>query len=293
MGRAVESFDSRETRGSPPREIVFRFSVLSCRDELEADGLVQQALAEVTPADFRDLEIDSESISLKKTGYDSFSWEGTWILPAVPEFPGGTSDPGQASGPITEFDTTGGTQHVTQCISQVDYGPEAAPAIRLARVVGLTRDGVDGVDVVIPKLELSITRTYPFATITSLYIKNLARMTGKVNIAPFQIDGNPFDAGELLFLGATGRQITKDNEIKWEIAFRFSASENRANIVVYEHEDEAKKITVGAKKGHDYLWVLYKKDEADNRFVEVPDVAFVSKLYEDANFASTLGFGSF
>lgn len=286
MAVVIESFDSRQIKGCPPREALFKYSVLNCQDEEEAEGLIFGE----APQQYRDLIIDGAAITITKGGHNWFTVEVPYVAPPVPEFPGG-GDSGEwdPSVSVLEFDTGGGTQHVTQCISQSDYGPEAAADIRLARVVGLTRDGVDGVDQVVPKLELAITKTYPIGQITSLFIKNLARATGKVNAAPYAISLQTYDAGELLFLGAAGKEVQKDDEWKWEITYKWSASENRQNILIKDHADEAQKIIVAAKKGHEYLWVLYKKDEADNRFVEVPDVAFVAKLYEETDFNSLIG----
>jgi hypothetical protein len=286
MPQVIEKDDSRITKGDPPIEATFRYSITQCFDEEQAAALVYTK----APLTYRGLVQDRANFGLQKTGYDSFAAELPYKVPEVGgDPPGGGGGGGDPEPRIVEFDTTGGTQHVTQCIEQVDYGPEAAPAIRQSRVVGLTRDGVEGVDVVVPKLEFGITVKKAVGVVTSAYVKNLARLTGKTNAITVTIDVTTYDPGELLFLGARGRKIVEDGEVVWEITFMFSASENRTDILVYDHADAAKKITVAAKKGHDYLWVLYKKDEADNRFVEVPDVAFVSKLYESGDFTATLG----
>ena len=49
-------------------------------------------------------------------------------------------------------------------------------------------------------------------------------------------------------------------------------------------------LNVPAKKGHEYLWVLYRRDEKDNRFVQTPEAAFVSKVYEEEPLNGVFGF---
>ena len=262
MPKIKEAADSRATTGGdPPKASKFKYWVTECFDEQEALALAF-ALA---PVAYRGLEIDKDEILTEKLGFDSFNIEIPYKLP----------DP---LGDIVEFDTAGGTQHVTQCIRQTAHGPVPAGDIADSRVVGLSRDGVEGVDQVIPKLEFAVARTYEIEAITGAYIKNLAALTGKVNHLAYSIAGAAYDAGELLFMGATGRIATIDGKRKWEITYRFSASANRVNIQV------SPVINVAAKLGHEYLWVMYRKDEANNKFVETPDIAFVSELYEKASF---------
>ena len=86
MAKVLESFDSRQTTGgNPPREATWKGSVLSCLDEQQAEGLIYGYV----PATYRGLEIDHANLRLEKLGYDSFTWEVPYILPAVPDFPGG------------------------------------------------------------------------------------------------------------------------------------------------------------------------------------------------------------
>lgn len=282
MTKLRETSDSRITKGDPPVEATFKWHVLECQDEEQAIGFVYAD----APTDYRGLAQDRPNALIEKTGYDTFLVTLPYILLAPGGDGGGGGGGGDPdSGGIIEFDTTGGTQHLTQCVSQAGYGGDGGPDICKARVVGLTRDGVEGVDIVIPKLEFVIPRVYPLEAIDGGFIRNLSRLTGKMNSDPYILAGSFYDPGELLFLGASGRIVTKDGEQKWEIDYRFSASENRKNIIIREDPE----IKVLDKKGHDYLWVLYKKDEADNRFVEVPDLAFVSRVYEEAMFALLLG----
>lgn len=275
MPYCYELFGSR-SGGSTETEL--RFIVLGANDDVQAEGVLWGE----APLTYRSLVRDVAGLKREQVGVDS--WE--FRIPYKPaeasddgDGGGGGGDPDSPHG-IIDFDTTGGTTHITQCIQQVDYGPEAAPDIRLARAIGVHKDGVEGVDIVVPQMELTAKVTYEPDEITSAYIYELMKLTGKVNAAPFPLRGMTFLIGELLFLGATGTSAGRPD---WEITYRFSASPNRQNLVI------SPTITVASKRGHDYLWVMYKVDEKNDRFCHVPDVAFVSKVYEETDFGPVLG----
>ena len=81
------------------------------------------------------------------------------------------------------FDTTGGTHKITQSletIHRVEAEP-ADPAPDLKQAIGWDGKRVNGVDVVVPKLEFDITAYYAPATITAGYMKDLARKTGRTS----------------------------------------------------------------------------------------------------------------
>lgn len=275
----IELHDSRKLKGDPTTEAALRFAVLQCQDEQQALGAVYAK----APTSYLNLSRNPELTTTEKSGYDSFVIELTYdgITVEGPEGGGGgggDSEPAR----ITEFDTTGGTQHITQALSTTAYPTnDLTEAIRKSKAIGVTRNGVDGVDVVIPKLEFTIKRKIKREFITGAYIKSLSRMTGKKNAAPYSIDGEDYEIGELLFMGGAG--TIKDDEDKPEIAFKFSASENRQAIPINDTVGQ-----VNTKQGHDYLWCYYEK--AGNQFVEEAQGAFVSVVYETANFKGILGF---
>ena len=100
------------------------------------------------------------------------------------------------------FDTTGGTHKITQSletIHRVEADP-ADPAPDLKQAIGWDGKRVNGVDVVVPKLEFDITAYYAPATITAGYMKDLARKTGRTNDGAWL----GFDEGEILYMGSTG-----------------------------------------------------------------------------------------
>ena len=86
-----------------------------------------------------------------------------------------------------------------------------------------------------------------------------------------------FQAGELLFLGASGGKTQGSGQ--WSITYRFAAQPNRTNIAIGD-------ITVAAKKGWEYLWVRYQdmEDTAAKAVVKRPLAAYVEQVYQTGNF---------
>ena len=187
----------------------------------------------------------------------------------------GPSDPSDFT---TSFDTTGGSQHVTQSELTVNKYPAGAPDMQGA--IGFDGQRVNGTDIVIPSYAFNETHPKPLAQVTAAYRHTLASLTGCVNNASFR----GFAAGEVLFRGVSGQLVTIENDKKWQLTFQFAASPNRANIPVGT-------ITVAQKYGWDYLWVLYGENVDGGRLVQQPQAAYVERLYPFGSF-SDLGIGT-
>ena len=84
-----------------------------------------------------------------------------------------------------------------------------------------------------------------------------------------------FAAGEVRFDGVEGSRIDATYS---SVDFIFSASPNATSIPVGG-------ITVAAKKGWDYLWVLYEETTSEDRLVKVPVAAYVEQVYRYAAFS--------
>lgn len=195
----------------------------------------------------------------------------------------------------------GGTEHVTQCLSQTAYGPFRAQDIVDRRIVGLHRDGVNGVDMDIGGAVWTLTKRWLPTAITGTYLRSLSELASppKVNASPYTIRWayrgsayeTEFAAGELRFTGIEANVTrTAAGLGVWEISYEFLHMANRANIQL---TTDSSPIIVASKKGHEYLWAFYKKAELTGDFkvsIEVPEMAFVSKLYDEENFAAVLRF---
>lgn len=188
------------------------------------------------------------------------------------------------------FSTTGGTARIFTSKETIkgydaaggfdpaDFSANGIPDYKQA--IGVTSDrDVEGVDIITPAMRFDIHYRQPLATITVAYSKLLEEMTGRTNDDVFH--GRP--AGEVLFTGADGSQGIKDDPVLDYHFLRFP------NLTAETIGD----ITGIAKKGHEYLWVLFQEKEDTNakKTTKRPRVVYVERVYDDADFAS-LGIGT-
>lgn len=182
------------------------------------------------------------------------------------------------------FDTTGGTQHITQAISEARFG---TGAVDQQKAIAVDDDRVNGVDIVVPALQWTEQYDVPASYVTAAYVKSVAGITGTTNSAAFRT----FAAGEVLFLGCSGSQEwdSERGDGPWSLSYRFVASPNAGN------GQTLPAITVGsitgvAKKGHEYMWVRYESSVDSSQLIKKPKAVYVNKVYRESDF-SGLGIG--
>ena len=256
-----------ETMGAKPKAEI-AYVVLGAADEVEVRTV---ALAGI-PVSYQGLNRTTVTLDERLNAT-------TWKVVAVFEAP----EPQQQDNPESTFafDTGGGTQHVTQSIQTVGrYGPAASTA--LGGAIGYDGQNVAGVDITVPVYQFAETHYLAPAAVTQGYKLALMQLTGAVNNAGFR----GFASGEVLFLGASGTRRGVDSEDRWEIAYKFAASPNQANLSVGS-------ISGISKAGWDYLWVQYG-DDVDTTaqvLIKKPVAVYVEQVYRSASFAG-LGIGS-
>lgn len=179
---------------------------------------------------------------------------------------------------VFTFDTSGGSQHMTQSLATLGRYPAGAPDFGGA--IGVSRDSVDGTDVTVPVFQFSVTKVEPVEDVPSNYVQALYGLTGKTNSASYTLTVDnvvlTFQAGELLFLGGSGNKRIREH---WEFNYRFAASPN------------VNGVTLGgiggiSKRGWDYLWVRYADDEdtSSATIVKKPVAVYVEQMYQAADF---------
>lgn len=189
-------------------------------------------------------------------------------------------DEKQAGSYRITFDTSGGTVHISASKETIrKYPSGSAPDYK--QLIAVNEDKVDGADIIIPALKMSVHYSHPAAIITLARVKYLASITGMVNSAPFMT----FAAGEVLFLGAAGSEGT---DAETEVTYQFAMSNN------------ADDLTIGAianvvKDGHELAWIKYKDavdtPDATALPVKQPEFVYVERVYDTVNLALGLGFG--
>jgi len=168
--------------------------------------------------------------------------------------------------------STGGTAHITTSIQTVQsYGP--APRPNYQGGIGVTKDAVEGVDIIVPQFLRTETHWWYREAITQGYIQSLFAATGKVNSQPFR----EMSAGEALFLGFTwdGRGGLEP----WRFTYSFMGLPNVTNKTVGT-------ITGINKRGHEYLWVSFEEVVDNNKVVKRPKYAYVERVYESTDFGA-------
>lgn len=167
------------------------------------------------------------------------------------------------------FDTSGGQEHITQSLSTVSsYAPGGATAPNYYGAIGVTDGNIEGVDITAPVYNFEERHYLDDSSITSAYKALVFAATGTVNSIAFK----GFNAGEVLFLGASGSIRRHD---QWEITFKFNAKPNVSGLSIGGN------ITGVAKQGQDYIWVRYKdeEDSVAKKLIRRPEAVYVERVY--------------
>lgn len=193
---------------------------------------------------------------------------------------------------VLSFDTTGGTEHITQAWTDsanpsayVDGYATEGTAPDMKGAINANADSVQGVDITVPSFQFTETWLCPAAYLlsgTNPAIKTIYSMTGKVNSTKFRI----FDIGEVLFLGC--RMDTSRSQTMVAVTFSFAARLNRLDF-------EVGGIPHIYKYGWDYMWVEYETVSSSDVAVRKPRYVYVARVYEHADFTNAitgLGIGS-
>jgi len=249
-----------ETVGDRPRAEI-RYVVLGATDEDAVRVLANAGI----PIVYQELPRRSLTIAERINAT-------TWTVSAIFERTTGSST-APADGPVLVFDTTGGTQHITQSLSTVGrYGPGAST--RLGGAIGVDGERVAGVDITIPVYQFSETHVRNPGQVTSSYRRTLMELTGTVNEGGFR----DWLSGECLFLGASGQRRGSE---QWDLTYRFAVQPNRSGLTV----GSLGGIT---KAGWDYLWVQYAPtlDDDVGVIIRSPVAAYVEQVYPRRAFSA-------
>lgn len=254
-GVISESYQSRPFTvglGSSGRELVF--DILDTDDEAE----VQTLLLGAAPAVYQGLILDS--VEGEPIGSGVWKGHARYVRPEV-EY---------------TFDTTGGTQKVTQSYETINsYAPSGMVAPDFGGAIGVSEDKVEGVDVPAPKLDFTETHVLSGSIVTDAYKVSLSGLTGRMNGATWRT----YAAGEVVFMGASGS--SKGNG-QWAVTFKFSTSPNVSGLTIAD-------MTID-KLGWDYLWFRYADFDhlASYSLVKRPVAAYVERVLRVGDF-SVLG----
>lgn len=250
----------------------------------EDEGTVRQFCQSSIPSRYYDLWL--EDYSLSHIGGGTWEIETRYALRrpkgnSSSQSPESAEQSGAAeSPPRFRFAVGGETLKVTQSReTRGKYGPGGEPPPDFKGAIGVTADGVEGVDIFVPKYSFEETYTLGSAVVTPQWKAKLYKLCGRTNASQFR----GFERGEVLLLSADGGNDGSDT---WEVTCRYAASANETDIKIGD-------ITVAEKGGWDYLWVRYKIDEDVNSkmIVTTPIGAYVERVYPEGDFSFLPGGG--
>ena len=152
-------------------------------------------------------------------------------------------------------------------------------------LVNVTEEGVEGVDVIIPTLDFTVTKEFAADVVTMNFVRLLYSLTGTVNADYFL----GFAPGELLYKGVDA----SFNDDRWTIAYEFSAIPNVSNMQITapvlnpQREVITGVFEIPSKQGWELLWIEFT--EGVGPLKQIMKQINVIKVYPEANFSTTLG----
>ncbi len=260
-----EAYPSRETLLADKPSIDLNYIIVGTSDDTVATAFVLAG----TPTAYRNLL--RQSAQLKQVAPDVYEAKvryGGWKLPESGDWK-------------WEFDTTGGTQKITQSLGNVNkYAASGATAPDYKGAIGVTDDSVEGCEIVVPQFKWSETHQLDASEVDWTFSQTLYNLTGMTNADGFR----GFSAGQVLFHGAKGSASAKNPDLV-EITFSFAASRDVTNQTIGD-------ISGNAKKAWEYLWVRYGtvQDTDAKKLVKRPTSVHVEQVYNSGDF-SQLGIG--
>ena len=169
-------------------------------------------------------------------------------------------------------------QHVELALEVVDSGVVIGEVVPETKLIGVTKDGVDGVDIGVPVANIVYKKTIP--TLRAGYFRNLLAMCGTTNEKKWWM----FGPEEALFAGCNGQSKGTG---EFEMNYEFKYNRTKRDIVIREGEGEEGEggLVCPEKRGWHYLWTTNKKViQGGSIPVSVPVGYHVCRVYERSNF---------
>lgn len=292
----IEMFEASRSRplmiGLKDRSFSLAYLLRGSSDELA----IWNFLHSNTPATY--LGMWKSNVSVDPQGGDFWNGKVDYSIPEGKENTQQEYAPTDLLGLEFSWDTTGGTQHITQ--SRKTWSKTARKDMPAGweppdfkGAIGVSKDGVAGTDVLVPKNEFTIT--FRRERVTMEYYRGLERNTGKMNIRAW----STYAPGEVRFDGSTGRYVGNNrDDFSFMITYKFSGAENLVNIVIVPPDlnqqgqpIENTGLIVPGKRGWDHIWCTYDLEDTDaSRVVPRATAAYVEEVLDSFDFFAVLGF---
>ncbi len=176
-----------------------------------------------------------------------------------------------------DFDTTGGTVHITQAKEELRRYAASGSAPNQQGAIAVDGDEVKGTEIVIPAMKINVTYRHPLGVMTLAKAKALSNITGKTNSDTFLT----FSPGEVLFLGARGSDGT---EAEASVSYQFAMAANVTGQTIGS-------IAGVAKRGWEVAWIRFEDTVTSDQPTRVAKHVYIDRVYDEVAMASALGFG--
>lgn len=260
--RIIPLPDGIDQSGNPPTA-TYRYKIADVADKDTAHAYAIAATPAIVSTQFGILHRDD--VRIRKSAYNQ------WLA----EVPYGLKK--NATGEWTwDFDTTGGTVHITQAKEEVArYSNGTAP--NQLGAIAVDGDEVKGTDIVVPAMKINVTYRHPLGVLTLARARYLSSITGMVSSDSFL----GFAAGEVLFLGARG---SDGSDAEAQVNYQFAMGNNKTGETIGS-------IAGVAKKAWEVAWIRYEDTITSSQATRVPKHVYVDRVYDTVALATALGFG--
>jgi hypothetical protein len=240
------------------------YLVTEATDELDA----LDAVALVAPTVY-------DNLNIVDFDYEEVRYPDVWEITAIyaQASPQLLIETGSAE---YSFDIAVESQRILQAYSTVNSYVVSGVATDYHEAIGIdpATKQAEGADVLVPISSFQVTYAPANAVVTTVYQKTVRTLVGKVNNGAF----NDHAAGEVLFVGASGRKRT---DADWELSFRFDVRPNQTGLVIGD-------ITGINCNGWDLIDPIYERAVDNNRYIQKPVQVDIKRVYQYADF-SVLG----
>jgi hypothetical protein len=256
-----------------------RIGFIAFCDAGEDEAAVIAAVEAEAPGSY--LGFSRGEVRATEIGIDNSGEASVWDVEVPYGRAGGTLIPPPTGTVIWSGTTAGGSQHITSGLAPGDVFTDPSVSslpVDWGLAIGATKDGIAGVDITVPVDAFRATKYIAAASWPALRAA-IKALTGTVNDDSWTADGETFEAGEVLFLGATWAKRTEVDPPDYEVTFEFAASPNVEDL------DIGGIIGID-KEGWDYLDITYEDTEDAGFLAKKPIIATIHKVYRRADFAA-------
>jgi len=171
------------------------------------------------------------------------------------------------------------TERKTEAISQEIWFDSGVGDKRTELTVGKQPDGrIEGVDVEVPVFTYSETWRFSESAFNAAFRKTLRDSLKKVNNAAWK----EYEAGEVMF----DNFATNKEGKSWVVRFDFLIRRNEsATFTIYPTVGAAGVNLTKDVKGWHYAWLVYSRQETDQRVTETPIELGIAQVYDEIDFA--------